>query len=100
MKLLPLLAVLLSVGIAGCSDPHAKYRDAQLTVGMTIAEIKQQFGEPDSFIAPDGNEQMLRYGAFGAHDQKRGHVTRYRLSLTFVDGKLIDWDKSTPINGE
>ena len=123
MKLLPPLAVLLAVGIAGCSksDPFAKYRDVQLTVGMKLADIKQQFGEPDSFDECWNEDpeprffsghprqespgypyhiQELNYGAFGAHDQKTGHITKHRLSMTFVDGKLCDWEKSTPIDGD
>ena len=127
MKPLLPLAVLLAVMIAGCSksDPYAKYRDVQLKRGMKIADIKQRFGEPDSFREWDSSStqsavhpyqpfdssitfapattthgEVLKYGAFGAHDQKRGHVTKYRLSMTFVDGELKDWEKSTPIDGE
>lgn len=122
MKPLLPLAVLLAVGIAGCSksepkpDPYAKYRDVQLKRGMKIADIKQQFGEPDSFDeywSMDlenlswGNPQRspefphpvkrLSYGAFGAHSQSSGHVTRHRLRMTFVDGELYEWEKSTPV---
>ena len=125
MKPLLPLAVLLAVMIAGCSksDPYAKYRDAQLKRGMKIADIKQQFGEPDSFAewwnkTPDlyrgfqpsfSSKQSLEhpyqveeldYGAFGAHDQKKGHITKYRLSMSFVDGELRNWEKSTPIDGK
>jgi len=122
----PLLppAVLLAVTIAGCSDPYAKYRDVQLKRGMKIADIKQQFGEPDSFdewwsesltttrLRFDSSWssqkspvhpyhlQELKYGAFGAHDQKRGHITKHRLTMTFVDGELYNWEKSTPIDRE
>ena len=101
MKPLLPLAVLLAVMIAGCSksDPYAKYRDAQLKRGMKIADIKQQFGEPDSFREWSSVEE-LNYGAFGAHDQKKGHITKHRLSMTFVDGELEDWKKSTPIDRE
>ena len=118
MKPLLPLAVLLAVMIAGCgkSDPYAKYRDVQLKRGMKIADIKQQFGEPDSFDDwwnkdPDDKSyysdqqspeyphhvQKLNYGAFGAHSQTRGHTTKHRLSMTFVDGELYTWKKSTPI---
>ncbi len=122
MKPLLPLAVLLAVMIAGCSkpDPYAKYRDVQLKREMKIADIKQQFGEPDSFDDwwnkdPDTSRysgmsqrsseypnhvQELNYGAFGAHDQKRGHITKHRLSMTFVDGELYEWEKSTPIDRE
>ena len=127
MKPLLPLAVLLAVVIAGCSkpapDPYAKYREAQLTRGMKIADIKQQFGEPDSYRDwwnkdPDDNQSYSRdnrplrryqrspeyphhieelgYGAFGAHSQTKGHITKHRLSMTFVDGKLYTWEKSTP----
>lgn len=119
-SLLP-LAVLLSVMIAGCSksDPYAKYRDVQLKRGMKIADIKQQFGELDSFDdfwfepgvpldyrsseqSPEHTKhyQDLNYGAFGAHDQKKGHITKHRLSMTFVDGELRNWNKSTPVGSE
>ncbi len=126
MKPLLPLVVLMAVGIAGCSksdpkpDPYAKYRDAQLTRGMKIADIKQQFGEPDHFDewwskTPDDTQhyekysylwypeythhvEKLKYGAFGAHSQAIGHTTRHRLSMTFVDGELYSWHKSTPIN--
>lgn len=124
MKPLPLLAVLLAVMIAGCSksDAYAKYRDVQLKRGMKIADIKQLFGEPDSFDEwwskdPDVTKsyerysdqqspkfphhvQKLNYGAFGAHSQTRGHTTKHRLSMTFVDGELYNWEKSTPSNRE
>ena len=132
MKTLLPLAVLLAFTIAGCSktepkpdpkpDPYAKYRGAQVTVGMKIADIKQQFGEPDSFDDwwnkdPNGEEhygwdysqesperphhvEKLNYGAFGAHSQTRGHITKHRLSMTFVDGKLYSWEKSTPVDRE
>ncbi len=125
MKPLLPLAVLLAVMIAGCSksDSYAKYRDVQLKRGMKIADIKQQFGEPDSFNdwwnkdfdsyssygdssyrqqSPEHpyHVEELNYGAFGAHDQKRGHITKHRLSMTFVDGELHDWNKSTPIDRE
>ncbi len=122
MKPLLPLAVLLAVMIAGCSksDPYAKYRDVQLKRGMKIADIQQQFGEPDSFDewwnkAPDEiryyssskqsaehpyHLEELNYGAFGAYDQKIGHITKHRLSMTFVDGELYEWEKSTPIDRE
>lgn len=124
MKPLLLLAVLLAVMIAGCnkSDPYAKYRDVQLKRRMKIADIKQQFGEPDSFDEwwnkdPDVTKsyqrysdqqspesphhvQELNFGAFGAHDQKKGHITKHRLSMTFLDGELYTWEKSTPSNRE
>jgi len=123
MKPLLPLAVLLAVTIAGCSkpapDPYAKYRDVQLKRGMKIADIKQQFGEPDSFNDvwakySDGEGpfkprripgyphavKFLSYGAFGAHSQKSGHITRYRLEMTFVDGELYSWRKTTPIGRE
>ncbi|MCX7427832.1 MAG: hypothetical protein NTW96_19665 [Planctomycetia bacterium] len=127
MKPLLPLAVLLAVGIAGCSktepktDPYAKYREAQLTRGIKIADIKQQFGEPDSYRdwwsekphnpsrysgssepSPECpyHVEELGHGAFGAHDQARGHITKHRLSMTFVDGELYTWEKSTPIDRE
>ena len=118
--MLPL--VLFVVGVAGCS-PYAKYRDVQLTVGMNVADIKQHFGEPDSYNdrwnkypqasvdygSDHSNKQSsehthhveeLGYGPFGAHSQKVGHVTKYRLSMTFVDGRLQKWVKSAPSNSE
>ena len=127
MKPLLPLAVLLAVAIAGCSksdpkpDPYAKYRDAQLTVGMKIANIKQQSGEPDMYesgwshsrgsrISSDTPTkelyggtvinypyriENLGYGAFGV-DRMRDHTTKYRLSMTFVDGESYKWEKSTP----
>ena len=125
MKPLLPLVVLLAVGIAGCSksepkpDPYAKYRDAQLTVGMKIADLKQQFGEPDSYH--DGysssshstsmvysepspeyphHVEKLEYGPFGAHSQKWGHITKHRLSMKFIDGELYTWEKSTPVDRE
>lgn len=129
MKPLRPLAVLLAVTIAGCSkpDPYAKYRDVQLKRGMKFADIKQQFGEPDSFddwwnrypnitksailfdLPNHSNQQSpelphhvqeLNFGAFGAHDQKKGHITKHRLSMTFLDGELYEWEKSTPIDRE
>ena len=133
MKPLLPLVVLMAVGIAGCSktepkpDPYAKYRDAQLTRGMTIANIKQQFGEPDRYLdwwnkTPDDNRssfygrsridsynqspeapyhvEELGYGAFGAHSQTKGHITKHRLSMWFVDGALYSWEKSTPVDRE
>ena len=122
MKPLLPLAVLLAVLIAGCSkptpDPYAKYRDVQLKRGMKIADIKQQFGEPDRYDdywtnARDdsgyskqrsskcpNHSETLGYGAFGAHSPKKGHITKHRLSLTCVDGELYTWEKSTPINRE
>ena len=114
-RMLPLGAVLvvgIAIGIAVCSksdpDPYAKYRDVQLKRGMKIADLKQQFGEPDSFdesgiyrLDHESQEYQryaitLKYGAFGAHHQKVVHVTRYRLEMTFADGKLRTWSKSTP----
>lgn len=130
MKPLLPLAVLLAVMIAGCSkpapDPYAKYREAQLKRGMKLADIKQQFGEPDRYLdwrsdTPDDNEssrygrsripypqspkapyhvEELGYGAFGAHNQQLGHITKHRLSMWFVDGELYSWEKSTPIDRE
>jgi hypothetical protein len=122
MKPLLPLAVLLAVAIAGCSkpapDPYAKYRDVQLKRGMKIADLKQQFGEPDKFrewwnpkpdikhnreysdqrsVVRPHHVQELNYGAFGAHSQNSGHVTRHRLQMTFLDGELYEWEKSTPI---
>jgi len=138
------LAVLLAVMFAGCSKsaPYAQYRDAELKSGMKIADIKQQFGEPDSFVEwwnkdPDGSRFMsysskqsveyphhveeLNYEAFGAHDQKKGRITsdadrdnlanyvfgahdqkkgHITLSITFVDGELYGWKKSTVIDME
>lgn len=122
MKPLLSLAVLLAVAIAGCSksDPYAKYRDVQLRRGMKTADIKQQFGEPDRYdddwwnkdpdADKDYNEyssqrspeyphhvETLNYGAFGAHNQHVGHMTKHRLTMTFVDGELYTWEKSTPV---
>lgn len=132
MKPLLPLAVLLAVAIAGCSksDPNAKYRDAQLKRGIKIADIKEQFGEPDMYDDwwnkdPDNvkstnydydesysewslqqspenphHVEELNYGAFGTHSPKKGHITKHRLSVTFVDGELYTWEKSTPSNRE
>ena len=125
MKPLLPLAVLLAVMIAGCGktepkpDPYAKYRDVQLKRGMGIGYIKQVFGEPDTFDewwseTPDDDRtyartfsrrrdsehphhvEELNYGAFGAHSQKSGHITRHRLKMTFVNDRLCTWYKSTP----
>ena len=126
-RLLP-LAVLLAVVIAGCGktepktepkpDPYAKYRDVKLMRGMKIANIKQKLGEPDAFdeswVETPGDYSYhgvrrrnlehphhrlhIRYGAFGAHSQERGHYTMHRLRMIFVDGKLYMWYKSTPLN--
>lgn len=127
MKPLLRLPVLLAVGMAGCSetepkpDPYAKYRDAQLTVGMKIADIKQQFGQPDMYesgwshsrgsnISSDVPSKKLYggtvldypyrienlgYGAFGVY-RFGDHTTKHRISMTFVDGELYKWEKSTP----
>ena len=131
-QILPLGAVLvvgiaigipigIPIGIAVCSksdpDPYAKYRDVQLKRGMKIADLKQQFGEPDRFEeywiddldlvgyrqsrqqspAYPYHVQQLNYGLFGAHSQESGHVTHYRLYMTFVDGELYNWNKSAPV---
>jgi hypothetical protein len=132
MKPLLPLAVLLAVGIGGCSksdpkpdpkpDLYAKYRDVQLTVGMKIADIKQQFGEPDmyesgwshsrgSYISSDVPSkelyggivldcpyriENLGYRAFGVNRMYGDPATKYYLSMTFVDGELYKWEKSTP----
>ena len=128
MKPLLPLAVIFAVGVAGCSksDPYAKYRDVQLKRGMKIADIKQQFGEPDTYCDwwnknPDDagrshgfrswgtaslnksqeypyHVEELGYGAFGAHDQTKGHISKHRLSMWFVDGELYSWTKSTPLD--
>ena len=126
MKPLLPLAVLLAVGIAGCSksdpkpdpkpDAYAKFRDAQLTVGMKIADIKKQFGQPDmyesgwsnsrgSHISSDAPSkelyggtildysyriENLGYGAYRATE----YSTEHHLSMTFVDGELYEWEKS------
>ena len=87
-------------------NPYAIYRDIQLTDGMTIAELKATLGEPDHYWKLESTE-TLEYGAFGAYVQNlqktglpSGHRTKYRLSLTFTDGKLTDWEKTTPLNRE
>jgi hypothetical protein len=115
MNRILLLVVLLVAGVAGC-DSNAKYRDAQLKRGVKIADIKQQFGEPDSYDdwwdkfpydsqiswgrkqSPEypHHIEKLKYGAFGAHNQRTGHVTQYRLSMTFVNDELYTWEKSAP----
>lgn len=125
MKPLLPFAVLLAVGIAGCSkpDPYAKFRDIKLERGITISDVKQQLGEPDNYedwwddrpsltcsssrkdygASPKQGEehpyhaQKLGYGCFGAHDQKKGHITKHRLTLVFVDGELTCWERSTPV---
>jgi hypothetical protein len=95
---------------------EAKYRDAQLQIGMTIYEVKKNFGEPDSYeqcwskydsTGSTGSStedpkypfhiEELEYGAFGAHSQRSGHVTKYRLTMSLVDGQLREWSKSAPI---
>lgn len=102
-------------------DPFTKYRDIQLTKGERIDSIKAELGEPDAYseywveransipgnrlTSYDGVQterfqhlyQELSYGAFGAHNQVRGHMTKHRLTLHFSDGKLFNWTKSAPI---
>lgn len=119
-SILPILAVLIVLGCGpepqAPDDPNAKYRDAPLTVGMSIEEIKLNLGEPDRYSSrwakfPDpstpfwsGYKQQgyehhieeLGYGPFGAYSQKVGHTTKYRLDMTFLDGKLSTWSKSAP----
>ena len=78
---------------------NTAYRDVQLRTDMTITEIKAEFGEPDSYknlgIIAGHHVEILKYGPFGA-DTKDGHVTKYRLTLSFDDAKLAMWDKSAP----
>jgi len=102
----PLLALLLAVVIAGCvkPDPYAKYRDAQLKRGMTIADIKMLLGEPDNY--EDSNSkyangqpcfiEILKYGAFGTQSHQY-FVTYHRLEMTFHNSALYEWRKSTPV---
>ena len=117
-----LLALLLAAVIAGSgkADPYAKYRDIQLKRGMTVFSIKLLLGEPDNYDDGWSNHpstrfpgevfydytpgkhyiQDLNYGGFGAFSQHTGHVTKYRLSLRFMNGLLYLWEKSTPIGKE
>ena len=92
-----LFAAAMLVVLCGCgrSDPGAKYTDAQLKVGMTIDEIKQQFGEPDSY-KPGDHDVSLSYGPYGVCFRPTGERTRYRLDLDFRDGKLVSWQKNVP----
>jgi len=119
------VALLFVASLSSCSkkkevvDPNAKFHDAQLRVGMPISEIKKQFGEPDKFeeFWSDGpgstnkyfgtsrpsqkfpyHVEKLGYGPFGAHNQKVGYVTRYRMQLTFFESKLTEWEKAVPID--
>ncbi len=109
-------------------DPYAKYRDIKLERGIPIANVKQQLGEPDNYedwwnesptvwsplasrssalgasteqdASHPYHAQKLGYGCFGAHDQKKGHITKHRLTLVFVDGELACWERSTPVGRE
>ena len=72
------------------------YDDTKLRFGMTKAEIVEIFGEPDDYYNLPANEFarywgestshrfVYQYAPFGAHDQQRGHVTKYRLSVCFM----------------
>jgi hypothetical protein len=82
---------------------------------MGIATVKEQLGEPDSYqdaycddklYLPWGRRtrdrehpyyvQQLDYGPFGAHSQRVGHITKYRVKMKFVDERLHEWSKSAP----
>src|SRR5687768_2747703 len=108
MRWLTIAACACLGGCAASADPNAKYRDVQLTVGLPMSDIKTQFGEPDSyreywnerpvidtFRSRDERSaehrhhvEILGYGPFGAHRQTVGHITKYRLNLSFIDGQL------------
>ncbi|MEX2287716.1 MAG: hypothetical protein WD648_11545 [Planctomycetaceae bacterium] len=118
-----LLGILIGCNAATDTDTRiAKYRDAKLSEGLSLQSVKKEIGEPDTYsdywIRPGGrvkyttdfddfktsvytsHVESLGYGPFGAHNQKTGHVTKHRLSLTFVDGKLHEWERSAPIDNQ
>jgi hypothetical protein len=96
----------------GCqSDPNIKYREAQLKTGMTVDQIKAQFGDPEIYKVGGNNDgstvpapggphkhrvEMFRYGSFAAWQEPIGDITKFSLTLTFVDGKLVEWQKMAP----
>lgn len=95
-----LFALAMLVVLCGCGmhDSYAKYTNVQLKVGMSIDEIKQQFGEPDSYNA-GADDVSLGYGPFGVYIQRggfSGEITRYRLDLKFQNGRLVSWQKNVP----
>ena len=129
-----LLAILIAL-TAGCgsrepADPYAKYRDAQIALGMTQAEIVGMLGQPDDFdhvpkkpipaaltnatpqrqslreafvtarelLGEDKDKATYRYSPFGAHNPRIGHVTKYRLTVEFIDEKVVDWKKEAPLD--
>jgi hypothetical protein len=113
------LATLTCLASSCRKDPNAPYRNIQLTKGMAIAVVKESLGEPDSyddrycdhFLSAHFSSrtrdakyryymQELGYGPFGAHNQRVGHITKYRLKMTFIDGRLHEWSRSAPAQEE
>ena len=91
---------------------HEKFEKIAIFGGPLVKWIRTGEEVPEGYHSVDPPEileykfhyQSLNYGAFGAHNQKTGHITKYRLMLQFLDGKLIDWKKSALqleiLNGE
>ena len=112
-----LLGILVFVST---NDPNAKYRDAQLRVGMSKDAIVAELGEPDTYddcwntrndTSTYGRSEErdtdhvyhvenLLYGPFGVYYEGHGHFTQYRIRTTFVDGRLREWSKLVPIGEE
>lgn len=87
--------------------------DIELTKSMLIREVKSKLGEPDSYDDGYGyggsilssslsksypyHIEKLCYDPFGAYNQRVGHITKYRLNLTFSNGYLLRWERSEPL---
>ena len=77
----------------------AKQRESKIAEGHLLPDHVHMMIQPPYAPSPRARYHVeeLGYGAFGAHDQKRGNITKHRLSMWFLDGELVSWEKSTPV---
>ena len=87
----------LALTIQAALPGSREYRIA-LHEGLGIHEARELLGQPDSFASntlQGRRTEVIRYGPFAAKT-KDGHVTKHRLTLTFVGGYLVEWESAEP----
>jgi len=92
---------------AGCglayqaaSEHRASKMEKELTPGLSLAQVRQQFGEPDIEDKPDDTTEIWSYAKRANRNDvtaqvlytsaKEGDIGTFE-DLKFVDGSLVSW---------
>lgn len=77
-------------------DDFREVRNVPLKLGMRPAQFEVLLGDPHGYTHNSYQDQVTEKWQYGPYNSSKSGTTKYQLSLTFADGRLVEWFRSIP----